>query len=496
MIGVGYYLYAFPNDALEQIKSKKEEIYDARNKVKEYDLNRFDEKNESLNEGLIVDFEKIEQSLEKIFNKKNDESLFLNKVYEGQITGPRGGTLDYTMSNASNVSKMIYQDVGNLDKYMNTLKKVINEIDSIHTTLKLPAMEKYLWSSAKGRRKTALGTKKTGVISIPSGQRSTLNSTYDKLRENIQILKSLQKNKNIKNDIKQEDLSELLKSINSCIYGVRGILYEATSAKSLLESDNVFLQDFNDKLSVYMTGSKDKNIDKQITKNKENIKEINSIKTINNNPKVDILLQFEKNKASIGLSMKKSQNFNSSLNRYYDKVGLGTAANLLTLIFKNFHGFGAKNSHDLYYWGALSYSAFGKENKNAQNKGAELKQYWKEFLNQVALLNVLDFLSGSGEDSKDFAQFLIVNDRVYFVKDIINKLYEDENMKHLYGYINKKDARARGTSLNRMLWKNTGNIESDKQMRSEELYQYINSDFKAITLSVKIDIAFLKYIKL
>lgn len=235
-----------------------------------------------------------------------------------------------------------------------------------------------------------------------------------------------------------DPIETILSAIENIITSNRGFLYEVELLEGFLQA----IQKGNNKIAVAYTGhlgkeKKDPNIkeDKQLANKllEELHSAVSSIQT--NNPKADLMCSIGENGAVsiFGISVKSissSKQEAIAKGRGAKRYGIDLGSSYKTLkqiLDKHGHKISqALGGLDPSWYGAQILTGWeGNHNSNSliESGGGKYTASWNQVMNLCAMLCLSDALIGIGEQTMGdgIATYLVVNNQIYFMKDVLNK---------------------------------------------------------------------------
>ena len=442
-----------------------------------------------LNKDLSLNFQEIQNDLSNIFSNQNLDSVDVG-LYGETITGPKGGEYSAT-SVAKDLSRLLSNNTEQLNTYLDLLSNVLEKIDFIHEKLGLAQVSSLILNHAQNPDVEVakyLMSKEGQELHISEENVNILAGHYESLQTAIYGLKNFNTGM-VSSKAKTEAMQDLLKSIRGALNGTKGILLESELYAGLCQASFQGL----DMIDIEMTGAmgrqkKDPKMeaDKQIFKEGAE----NHSKT-KKNPNSDLTLTVGGNggTATIGISVKNHHtDFNSlpSEKNKYDfaqTLGLGSKANLYEQIQKASYKLAALTGVDPIFYGQ---QAFGIHKRGSAGAQAGTASYWEDYLDAVAVLNVLDRLAGEGGYG-NFSRFLVLNGYVFSMDDILLSI--SKNPDQVYGF---SLLQYTGRGINSWRKKEKGERDRDAALRrSNEVKGEMIERWKSATLSTKINLAIL-----
>lgn len=438
MIAAEGYLHYYEDDQkiLKDIKiNMTKDWYASQHKKNRRILNQ---REKELNKELTLNFKDVENGLSQVFSKDNFQSSDVD-LKGNEITGPKGGNYDAS-SVSQAVANIISKHSSALMQYSNALGKVLKTIDEIHSKLHLPSVMALLSAQAENpdaEISELLSNLNGQGIIIDEGQIGILLSTYNTLWDSIFQLEEFY-NIGDGKPAKTAEMQTILKSIKGALNGAKGILAEGESYAGLAQAT---VKGHSEVLS-WNTGNI-KSIgrminDPRLAEDKaqfENIlKQLESIQLEGKDPHSDLMIRFgsDKGYGYVGVSVKSAPIFNPNkdINKYdfSQTLGLGSKANLYSQILKVKGKLQQLTGVDPIFYGQ---QAFGVHKFGNDSRQSGTAKWWSDYIDAVAVLNVLDRLAGEGGFA-NFSRFLVVNGILYSVDDILLEI--SKHPDQVYGF--------------------------------------------------------------
>lgn len=500
MIAVEKYIHYY--DAHQNIlkdKLKKDmtkEWYSSQHKKNQRVLNQ---RERELNQDIFLNFDEIQNDLSNIFNNSNLQSTEVD-LHGNIILGPKGGEYDAS-SAAKDLAKVLSNSDKELGIYLVYLDKVLSTIDSIHEKLEMPAISDLILGNSQNPNPKISGflqANNNKEIFLLQSEESlaTLETAYTTLQTAINGLSGFN-TEMVSTAAKTEVMQELLSVIKGSLSSIKGILMEGELFAGLCNAAFTGLELIDKEmtgLSSIGKEEKDPKIlsDKEILQNALNAISQNKIRKNNPNSDLTLTLGTEGGTAYLGISVKNHHtNFGKikSENKYdfAQTLSLGSKANLYQQITNVSNQLQKLTGVDPIFYGQQAFGIHTWGRKSVKNAGTA--SYWEDYLDAVAVLNVLDRLAGEGGYG-NFSRFLVVNGIVYSIDDILLSI--SKNPTQVYGF---SVIQYVGRGINK--WRDPEEGESDIDAalrRSEEVKSEMIERWQQSTLSTKINLAILNLI--
>ena len=414
---------------------------------------------------------------------------------------PNGGK-EY---DASSLSKQFATRLKNnkelIRQYLEAVGQVCEKIDQAHENLGLASVKSLIMDQTvyqDGDIAAHLQASNNKIIKLNPGDITTLSSSYATMRENINNLRQYMHGENVgKTNVLE--IQDWLKAIGGSIKGIKGILLEAELFIGLINADIQGLELFDTLHTGHVNSDiikawrDDPKIKQMIKQDQTVLSQLeNLINVQGGNPHADITLSVKGQSGAIGyvgVSIKNTSNpFQQDLNKLnkYDfnqTLGLGSKVNLLNQIMTASSYLQILTVADPIFYGQ---QAFGIHSRTNASKNAGTASYWEDYLDAVALLNVLDRLSGEG-GLGNFSSVLIVNGKVFLMSDVLSSIAQHPEMVYGFG-----PSQWTGRGINS--WRSIQEGETMEEAairRSDEVKEEMLSVWQSSTLSTKINMAIL-----
>lgn len=411
--------------------------------------------------------------------------------------------------------KKIWEEGNNLKQAVNQLNLALDTLDSLDEEINqdifnLALLNPYI--------KDMLG------LSIPDGvykinNRQNINPSIQKALDTAKTKADLAIQYANGKDISSsttDPIDSILKAIENIITSNRGFLYEVELLEGFLQS----IQQGNTNVGAVYTGhlgkeKKDANIknDKQFADNllTELHSAVSSIQTPN--PKADLICAINENGvvSIFGVSVKsisktRQDAIKSGKGAKRYSVDLGSSYKTLKQILDTHEN---KISQAI---GGLDPSWYGAQiltgwegnhysNEILETGGGKYTAAWNQIMNLCAILCLADALVGIGEKTMGdgIATYLVVNNQVYFMKDVLNKaalaLERGEN-PGVYS-INSSLTRGWGQQIQRdayITYVQGTSLQQIAEQRSENVWTAWNNALSQQIIKVSISLGALTHL--
>ena len=488
MITIEGYLHYYEDDQtiLRDIKQNMTKQWYATQHKKNRRL--LNEREKELNKELTLNFKDVEAGLNQVFSGDFESS---DVTLKGEsITGPRGGNYDAS-SVSQDIVKMLSKNSSALTEYVIALGKVLNTIDDIHEKFHIPSITALLAAHAENpdaEISQLLNELNNQGISLNQGQIEILLSSYKTLYNNLIQLENFHMS-NAGQPAKTKEMQILLQSIKGSLNGIKGILAEGEAFAGLADAT---IKGHNEVL-LWNTGNikgianikNDPRIKADKSQFQNILKQLESIQLKGKDPHSDLMVRLggEKGYGYVGISVKsapKNFNLNAVLNKhnFSQTLGLGSKTNLYNQIINVKGKLQQLTDVDPILYGQ---QAFGVHRFGKSGKQSGTASWWEDYLDAVAVLNVVDRLAGEGGFA-NFSRFLVVNGLLYSVDDILLEI--SKNPDQVYGF---SIIQYIGRGINK--WRKPEKEETNQDAairRSDEAKNEMIEVWKAASLQTKI----------
>lgn len=486
--GVGY-LPLYSNSPYNQLREIKMDILKNHAAFKKFSVQTkktFDRRLLNLNKDVVLNYNDILNGISNVFAQNQNLSAGITIGGQHQI-GIMGGSYSLTSKGAA---KQIASHIEVLKKALIIIGNAITQID---TALSQGAgFDAAVVNLILSGDPEALNKIPNGIYNLPMSDIKTISSSYTTLKSLTQQLTDLGPGV-AAGQVKSEEVYKLMQGISGALNNIKGIVFEAESLAAFANAEIQGLE----KLHVLNTGAtsnsditrilEDPNIKTAISENKQLLADILNLPSkAGGHPKADLTLTFGTagGTGTVGISIKNSSgDFSAAANRWRNTVSIGSQANLYSQIFKAEPYLSQLTGINGLYYGKMAYSILA-----SKNDGTDYAGYWRSYVDTVAILNILDNLTGTGGFGNTAAYF-VVNTKVFPMKNVLLKILENPQL--VYG---STTTRAQGTALNQKAYvelKDGITKQEAAMQRSDILNTEITTAFNKASLNTKIDMSLL-----
>ena len=498
MKGVDYLpLYSnSPYNTLKQIKTDMIVGHPAFKAFQEKTMETFDSRLLALNKDIALNYDDIVRGLGAAFTSNQNLSSGIN-ISGKYAIGVKGGSYSLTSKDAA---AAIAKDISRLKVAVQAIGGALAAIDTTLTSAL--AFDEHTKNLILSGDPEALKELADGHYSLPKSDIKTVHSAYSTLQQKIAELHSVAKEGHVPQTGKTqtEEIQACMRAISGCFNTIRGILFEAESAIGLCQAQIEGLEN----LQVISTGAvgkgniakitNDPNIAKDIQTNKKLIQDINRLSEENGgHPKADLVMSFKSKEGygNFGISIKNTtHSIQSTANRWRNSLTVGTQKNLYAQIYKAEPYLSSLAGMNVLYYGKIAFSVVPAGKRSGEE--SLLSSYWYSYLDTVAILNILDSLTGKGGFANTVG-VLVVNKKVYNMRDVLRKVLANPHL--IYGSGFRKEgslSRKVGVALNLASFvEDDGDTEKAAKKRSDILQSKITAAFNQASLQTKIDLTLL-----